>query len=501
MIAPTFGGRPRPDLKPTAEAGFYEDARGGVHMADGPVVSARDELRALVNDGCDRSDRSDQSPPQTTFRRFGRFGRNSEWPVSLAPEARHGLAGDLVALIEPHSEADPVALLAQTLVAFGNVIGRGAGFMAEGDFHATNLNLAIVGQTSKARKGTSWGRIKQAFALVDPDWVEGCITSGLSSGEGVVWRVRDATLTRRKAKKGETADEDGYLDEITDAGVDDKRLLVVEGELAQALRVMRREGNTLSVTVRNLWDSGTQGSLTKTSPGRTTDALMSIIGHIVGDELRRELTATDAANGFANRFLFICARRSKALPDGGNIPESDLAAICRLIAAMVQHARSAGVLQRDNHARELWHSVYPRLSEGRAGLLGAITGRAEAQVMRLAVIYALLDGCREVRVEHLRAALALWDYSERSAAYIFGATLGDPVADEILAALLQAPDGLTRTAIRDLFKRHQAVERIDLALAALAEAKLAVRRDIKTGGRTAEAWFAVRDRSDQGAAA
>jgi len=464
-------------------------------------MSARDELRALVNDECDRSDRSDQSPPQTTFGRFGRFGRSADWPGSVAPEARHGLAGAFVDLVEPHSEAAPVALLAQFLVAFGNLIGRGAGFMAEGDFHATNLNIAIVGETSKARKGTSWGRVKQGLELVDPDWVERCITSGLSSGEGVVWRVRDATVTRRKAKKGETADDDGYLDEITDAGVDDKRLLVVEGELAQALRVMRREGNTLSVTVRNLWDSGDQGSLTKTSPGRTTGALVSIIGHIVRDELRRELSATDAANGFANRFLFVCARRSKALPDGGRVPEDDLRGLAKLIAATADYARNAGVLQRDPHARELWHSVYGRLSEGRPGLLGAITGRAEAQVMRLAVIYALLDGCREVRVEHLRAALAVWDYSERSAAFIFGATVGDPVADEILAALLQAPDGLTRTAIRDLFKRHQAVERIDLALAALAEAKLAVRRDIKTGGRTAEAWFAVRDQSDQGPAA
>ncbi|MGH2941332.1 MAG: DUF3987 domain-containing protein [Solirubrobacteraceae bacterium] len=469
MSAPQFAGRQRTDLTAiTGEPDFYEDGRGGVYMAD------------------------DAAPRTATdFSRFGRFPRDRQWPEPSAPEARHGLAGDFVDLVDPVSEADPVALLAQFLVGFGNVIGRGPGFIAEGDHHATNLNVAIVGQTSKARKGTSWGRVRQALALVDPEWVEDRVTSGLSSGEGLVWQVRDPIVTRRKGRKNDDADHDGDVEELVDAGVIDKRLLVVEGELAQGLRVMRREGNTLSVAIRNLWDSGNHGALIKNSPGRTTGALVSIIGHITKDELRRELTATDTANGFANRFLFICARRSKALPDGGEVPADDMMSIARLIAAAVEHARSVGVLVRDENARELWHHVYPRLSEGRPGMLGAITGRAEAQVMRLAVIYALLDGRKVVRVEHLRAALALWDYCERSAAYIFGEDVGDPVADEILAALQAAPEGLTHSEIRDLFKRHKTAARLNIALRALAEAGLATSHRRSTGGRPVEHWCAV----------
>ncbi len=438
-----------------------------------------------------RNGRTDQGASDA-FGRFSRFSRTESWPDPPASEAFNGPAGLLVEELEPHSEADPVALLLNFLVFCGSAVGRGPGFMAEGDYHGTNLNAVIVGPTSKGRKGTTHGRMRQVFEQIDRAWVANCMTSGLSSGEGLIWQVRDPITHRRKARKAdvEEADADGYVTEIIDHGIEDKRLLVVEPEFSQCLRVMRREGNTLSAVVRNLWDHGTQRALTKNSPARTTNAHVSIVGHISRDELRRELTATDAASGFANRFLFTCARRSKMLPDGGTLRDEQLASIGRTLASVLAHARTIGVMQRDEHARELWHDVYPTLSEGRPGLLGAATARAEAQAMRLAVIYALLDGSAHVRVEHLKAALALWDYCERSAAHVFGDSLGDPVADEILEALRAAPEGLTRTQIRDLFRRHKSEGRIGLALGELADAGLAESVKRATGGRPVEIWRA-----------
>lgn len=89
--------------------------------------------------------------------------------------------------------------------------------------------------------------------------------------------------------------------------------------------------------------------------------------------------------------------------------------------------------------------------------------------------------------------LAVWEYCEASVAYIFGNALGDPIADEILRALQQAgSDGMTRTAIRDLFGRHQSGERIGAALQLLATKGRARRGDkTLTGGRPPETWFAV----------
>ena len=75
--------------------------------------------------------------------------------------------------------------------------------------------------------------------------------------------------------------------------------------------------------------------------------------------------------------------------------------------------------------------------------------------MRLALIYALLDCSPQIEVPHLAAALAVWDFCDRSTRFIFGESVGDRVADRILDELNCAgPTGLTRNALRELFSRN-----------------------------------------------
>jgi len=419
------------------------------------------------------------------------YPRVPEWPAPMAPEALHGLPGDFVRMVDPHTEADPAGLLVQFLVAMGNVIGRGPHFVAEGSKHYLNLFAALVGTTAKGRKGTSWAHTGNIATAVDEAWKDR-VVHGLSSGEGLIWAVRDPITQRQPVKeKGRVTD---YEDVLVDPGVEDKRLLVVEGEFATALRVLGREGNILSAAVRNAWDTGDLRTLTKNSPAKATGAHISIIGHVTRDELLRYLGTTEAANGFANWFLWVCVRRSKVLPDGGRLHEVNMAPFVRRLRAAVEFARSVGELRRDEEARAIWHEVYPELSEGKPGLLGAVIARAEAQVMRLACLYAVLDMSNLVRREHLLAALAVWDYCEASARFIFGDALGDPVADEILRALRAAgEEGMTRTAIReDLFQRNMPSRRIQRALAVLVEAGLvSVERVTDTGGRPAEIYLAI----------
>ena len=112
--------------------------------------------------------------------------------------------------------------------------------------------------------------------------------------------------------------------------------------------------------------------------------------------------------------------------------------------------------------------------------------------MRLALAYALLDGAENIDLPHIRAALAVWEYAEVSAAHIFGASLGDSVADEILRALHHAGhEGMTRTPIRDLFGRNQSGDRIGAALALLATRGWARVAMQATTGRSSETWFAT----------
>ena len=410
------------------------------------------------------------------------------WPEPIDDAAFYGLAGDVVRAIEPHSEADPVALLIQFLVAFGNAVGRAAHFIADGAEHCLNLFAVLTGQSSKSRKGTSWSRIIRLFDSVEQAWAgERCMT-GLSSGEGLIWQCRDPIVKSERDKKTKE-----YEQIIIDPGVSDKRLLVQEPEFANVLRVCQREGNTLSAIIRLAWERGDLRALTKNSPAQATGAHISIIGHIVADELRRYLDRSEIAGGFGNRFLWLMVKRSKCLPDGGSLHQVDFGPILQRLSAAIAFGRQPRELRRDERARAVWHEAYPDLSEGKPGLTGALIARGEAQVMRLASIYALLDSSALVRVEHLCAALAVQEYVERSVYYVFGHSLGDPIADEIYAALRAAPDGMTRTEIRDLFQRHVSGERVGRALELLVRSKLArSASSYATGGRPAERWYASR---------
>ena len=125
------------------------------------------------------------------------------------------------------------------------------------------------------------------------------------------------------------------------------------------------------------------------------------------------------------------------------------------------------------------------------GLAGQITARAEAHTIRLALLYALLDGQRQIGKQHLSAGLALWGYAQRSARWALGLATGDPLAEQIHAALTRSPDGLTRTQLRDLLQRNCPAERIEQALHALAANGRAGCMRTLTGGRPAERWIAA----------
>lgn len=379
------------------------------------------------------------------------------WPV-LEPAARYGLAGEIVAAIDPHSEADPVGVLVTTLTFYGNVIGRTARTEVGGTEHHCNEFVTLVGDTSLSRKGTALAWPRRLAKQVDPDWYDRRVMGGLSSGEGLKYAVRDASKMCLK---------DGTP---VDPGVDDKRLMVIEEELAGVLQVMAREGSTLSIAMREAWDGSKMSNLTRHDPFQATDPHISIVAHVTATELARYLTKTEAGNGFANRFLWVCVRRSKLLPSGGG--QVDLCELGPRFAQAVTYGRSHGPLvERDAEAKRMWNAVYPELTTAKPGLVGSIVSRADSHTLRLSMIYAMLDRSPYIRPPHLAAALALWKYCEDSATYIFGKQFGDPVADGILELLnLYGARGADRTEISNHFGNHLSAARLQAALQSLSGA-------------------------------
>lgn len=392
------------------------------------------------------------------------------WPDPPRSAAYQGLAGGVVEAIAPHTEADPVAVLSQLLVAAGTAVGRGAHVAVEATHHHPHEFLVLVGDSAKARKGSSWDHVARVLGRAWPDFAARCST-GLSSGEGLIWALRDPQ---------------GH-----DPGARDHRLLVIEPEFASVLKATARDVSTLSPVLRSAWDGRPLALLTRTAPARASTPHLSVIGHITAQELAHQVTGLEVANGLLNRFLFVGCRRVRLLPEGGHPDPLSGTDVPTRLARHLAAAAGRGRMRFSDAARVAWWAAYRRLAEPVEGIIGSLLARAEAHVLRLALLYALIDGSSAIDLAHLDAALALWDYAAASVAWIFGDVSGDALADTLHAALAVHPQGMTRTEIRDLLGRNQTGTAVDAALATLARTGRAAAQRLTTAGRPAVLWTAV----------
>jgi hypothetical protein len=394
-------------------------------------------------------------------------GQPTSTTPQLHPAALHGVAGRAVRLLTPHTEAHPAAILLQLLAAFGNLIGPGPHCMVESTRHALNLFVVLVGDSSKARKGTSWNHIANLFEGVDPLWLATC--------------VNPARLTA-----------DGLLQALCDQDPPtERRLLTLAEEFATVLYNVKRGNGHLSPLLRCAWDNGNLPTLDLHRSLRVTGAHLSLIAHITQQELTRSFQHHQTHNGFANRCLWTWVERARCLPDGGSPPVHELA----LVVAQLRHAavwataRPAILFRRDPEAAAMWARHYADLSyHHTVSLRGAATSRGEAQVLRLSALYAALDSSELICRPHLEAAFAVWQYCYESATHLFGLSTGDAVADLIREAVEASQNGLSKTQIRRLFHGHIELGRIDHALDQLATLGALCSRSQPTAGRHSVLW-------------
>jgi hypothetical protein len=154
-------------------------------------------------------------------------------------------------------------------------------FRVEATDHYANLFACLVGQSSRSRKGSSFDYIRAAFHLIDPDWVTSHMTTGLHSGEGPIWNVRDPIFENRENKNTRQLER-----VMTDSGVDDKRLCVIEPEFAQPLKLMSNPRNILSTVLRCAWDHQQLRTMVKNDPNKASGAHVTVIGHITEECVR-----------------------------------------------------------------------------------------------------------------------------------------------------------------------------------------------------------------------
>jgi hypothetical protein len=387
----------------------------------------------------------------------------------LGEAALYGVAGSAARALAPHTEAHPAAILLQLLVAFGSAAGPGPHCLVDATRHGLNLFVVLVGESSKARKGTSWNQVRRLFSEVDRPWVTERVTSARLTPAALLHDLRDQQPAT------------------------DRRLLALSEEFAAVLNDLGRAKGSLSPLLRCAWDSGDLSALDGRRPVQATGTHISLIAHITQRELAQHLHPTEAHNGFANRCLWTAVQRSQCLPEGGNLGADELSAIAAELRRALDWAHNQGSVRliRDVQARDFWHECYPALSQVRPGLYGAATSRAEAQVLRLSAIYAVLDCSSTITLPHLQAALAVWDYCAAGSSVLFGTSTGDHNADRIREAINASSDGLSRKQISALFHGHLSSDRIEAALEQLVSLDAIHQSTRPSGGRPSNLWSAT----------
>jgi len=361
------------------------------------------------------------------------------------------------------TEADPAAVLGSLLVMCSTYIGPATATTVSGREFPSRLFAVIVGETSLRRKGTAVGDATGVMDTVVGDFSARFMEGGLGSGEALVEML---------------------------ASREERRVLLTEEEFAAVLTVASREGSTLSAQVRKAWDGTTLRNRTKSDVLEAAGSHLCVLGQVTPTELVAQLASVEVANGFANRFLFIASHSPRTIVwedeelTGPDFLRALVEPHARLLRSRLEAGAGRGLVRMDkaalDHLFEL--RTAPRSASSRT--VEHLSARREPMVLRLALLYAVLDGAEQVGVEHLIAAEAVVAYSSATAEHLFGGRTGNAIADQVLRYVVEAgPEGITLTELQRLFQNHLKAAARDEALEVLTRLELVTVEELKTGGR------------------
>jgi hypothetical protein len=315
-------------------------------------------------------------------------------PGPIDQKAFYGLPRGFVYKMAEHCECNLETLLFHFLIYSGNAFGRCAYVYAGGSCLFPNESVVCVGPTALGRKGSAKSVNDSLFHHVIPEWAENCIITDLQSGEGIVSHIRDEILG---FQKGRRKPNQPPVQIVLDPGVDDKRLLDVEEEFSETLKMGQRKGSSLTEMHRKCWDSPRQIRTTnKNSPLKASNPHVSLLGHSTPEELLKTIQSTDLSNGFANRILWCASLRRVVMPDP---PFLDWRTVPHLTNelkdALKQYPANTDDpvrFYRTDRAQARWETLYQQLTDQKGlSVIDGILVRDTSHLNKVALIYALLD--------------------------------------------------------------------------------------------------------------
>lgn len=394
-------------------------------------------------------------------------------PPARDPAVFYGLLGEIVQGAAPSTEADPMGVLGTLLAAVGAQIGRSPYVQIGNTRHPLLVWPLLFGRTGSGRKGEATDTGLMFVRHASAHALDEITVGGLSSGEGLIERIRDA----------EGPDDSG--------GTEDKRLLVIEPEFSTVMARAKREGSTLASVLRQAWDGRALSVLNRRAMTASTSHV-AIVGHITPKEFRLRLADADMSGGTYNRFLPLWVERSKVLPFPDGADRDLVEKLSGQLADAIEGARDRQQIGMDVAGRALWgDELYSEFSgsDDEDEAWTEFTRRAAPYCLRIAALYAALDDRGTANLADLTASAALVRYAVQSARHVLDNTSRDSHLDRVRKAVDAAgAAGMTRTAISALFSRNASKAELDRVTDLLVTSGQYERFAIKTGGRPGEGY-------------
>lgn len=387
-------------------------------------------------------------------------------PPEPTSDMFYGIVGKVAATAAYKTEVNPVAAATSFLSFLGANVGRDTFLPIGNTCHHPRLFTMHIGRSGRGRKGDSQQltfSIRQHIDNLDKKLIGQLHTGGLSSREGLASLIQDFQGDR--------------------VGIEDKRIWVVESEFSNVLHQTKRDGNTLSSSLRDAWDGGDIKPAVKSGRAWVTCPHIGIHANITPGELKSLMTSREMNNGFANRFLFIWSESTSIIAFPKATPEHIIDALARETMDVLYFAKgkypdtkNSQEMSLSKAAKEYYTDVYPSIRQPLASeFITSLLERRAPYLLRLAVLFALTDKTRVIETHHLKAALAWVNYAVHSVRYIFQdqakSSGGEEIrrnAEKIVNFLDKNPIGCTVTTIaNECFKKNLSSDKIQKALSYL----------------------------------
>jgi hypothetical protein len=366
----------------------------------------------------------------------------------LGEAAFIGLAGDIVDHAYTHSEADSGGLMGHLLTGMSGIVGPNVRVKVGTGSHPVFVWTGLIGDSNDGRKGEVSSAIDPFLEFADKNFMDNNRMGKLSSGEGMIARIRDEVFK---------TDKEGV--ETLKCGTKDKRLFVEAGELVNIM-INSAMGN-LGGDLCDTWDGKNLYNPTREDPMVVTKPGVVISGHIPPLRFIKQAGMAWITSGTGNRFLYFFVNGSKLVPIAKTTPEwyAERERLGNLLGERLAKVRKLGecTIDLDEEASAYYEThLYKKLRtvpKGMPTLASELLTRRAPHCLRVAAVYAIINGHKDITLEDLKAAEDVVDFSTATIAYLVSkyrafTSSGELMGLKVLDALNEAGKvGLTRTHI------------------------------------------------------